>query len=254
MKTRTVLIVEDEYIIAEHLRSMLYGLNYIVKAVAGSVAEALPYLQQTPLPDLVLLDITLGGELDGIDLAHRLRAMHSIPFVFITSLADAATLARVKSTRPHGYVVKPFTQSTVYAALEMAFANHAAEPAGGGAAPEPPEPMEPMPAATPDSLFVREGNRFVRVRVEDVLWVEAEGNYTSVYTSKAKHTLLSSLKEVAERLPTPTFLRIHKSYLVALSGISAVDRQGVHVGQHRLPVGRAYQAELMKRLGLRGLL
>ncbi|WP_310393908.1 LytTR family transcriptional regulator DNA-binding domain-containing protein [Hymenobacter sp.] len=256
METRTVLVVEDEYVIGEHLRSILLGLGYAVRAVVGSVAEALPHLRQAPLPDLVLLDVMLSGELDGIDLAHRLRALHEVPFVFVTSLTDAATLARAKHTRPHGYVVKPFTEQSVYAALEMAFARHAPDPGADAppALPPAPDPAPPPDPPAPDSLFVRERGQLTRVRFEDVLWLQADGNYTSVHTRLAKHTVLSSLKELELRLPPARFIRVHKSYLVALSGIAAVDTQGVLVGEQRIPVGRAYQPELGRRLNLLGLL
>lgn len=252
METRTVLVVEDEYVIGEHLCSILLDLGYAVRAVVGSVAEALPHLQQAPLPDLVLLDVMLSGELDGIDLAHRLRALHEVPFVFVTSLTDAATLARAKHTRPHGYVVKPFTKQSVYAALEMAFARHATDP--GTEAPPAPDPASPPDPPAPDSLFVRERGQLTRVRFEDVLWLQADGNYTSVHTRLTKHTALSSLKELELRLPPARFIRVHKSYLVALSGIAAVDTQGVLVGEQHIPVGRAYQPELGRRLHLLGLL
>lgn len=249
MDARTVLIVEDEYIIAEHLRGILLRLGYAVLGVAASVAEALPYVNGTPAPDLVLLDIMVGGELDGIDLAHRLRALHGGPFVFVTSLTDPATLVRATATRPHGYVVKPFTERSVFAALEMAWASHAAERAGGVAA-----EATPAPAARPDSLFVRERGQLTRVLLADVLWLAADGNYTTIHTRTAKHAVLTSLKELEGRLTGGEFMRIHKSYLVALDKIGAIDHQSVLLAEHRVPVGRSFHAELMRRLGALGIL
>ena len=243
-----ILIVEDEFIIAEHLRSVLEQLGHRVTGVAGRVSEALDSLRQDP-PDLVLLDVNLRGELDGIDLAARLRAEHRIPFIFLTSQANAATVARAKQTRPYGYLVKPFDEQDIYVALEMALAMAAAERA---AVPVPTPPAgEPLTTST-DGLFLRDRKQMVKVKFSDLCWLEADGNYTTLHTTSGKHTTCHPLRHVEERLPAAHFVRVHKSFIVALQRISAFDSQALTVEGTLVPVGRAYQAGLMGRLNLLG--
>lgn len=247
MEGRSILIVEDEFTIAEHLRAVLEGLGHRVTAVVGRVSEALDSLRQDR-PDLVLLDINLRGELDGIDLATRLRAEHHIPFVFLTSQANAATVARAKLTRPYGYLVKPFDEQDIYVALELALAAAAAEQA-------PAVPAAPAPellAAAADGLFLRDRKQMVKVKFSDLCWLEADGNYTTLYTTAGKHTTCHPLKHLEERLPRAEFVRVHKSFIVALRRISAFDSQALTVEGDQVPVGRAYQAALMGRLNLLG--
>lgn len=237
-----VLIVEDEFIIAAHLRTIVEGLGHEVIGVADRATDALALLRgAAELPALVLLDITLRGELDGIDLASRLRAEFALPFVFVTSLADAVTVARAKQARPLGYLVKPFDEQEVFVALEMALA--AAETPSTN----PPAPLD----ATPTSLFVRDRKQLVRVDFADLCWLEADGNYTTLHTCLGvRYTAVAALKQVEERLPAADFLRIHKSYIVALNKITALSGQTVVVVGQNIPVGRAYQSALLSRLNL----
>ena len=116
--TKKILIVEDEFVIAHDLETILEGLNYEVVGIALSEPEAMQYLQQHR-PDMVLLDIQLKGEKTGIDIARVLNKHYHIPFVFISSFADKQTIARVKETNPLGYVLKPFDEREIYIAVEL---------------------------------------------------------------------------------------------------------------------------------------
>ena len=117
---RSVFIVEDEYIIAEDLRSILSDLDYQVVGHSMNASDALVHIKKTA-PDLVLLDIRIEGEIDGIALAKILNDKHNVPFIFITSHADQRTLEGIKETRPLGYVLKPFDRRDLYVALDIGF-------------------------------------------------------------------------------------------------------------------------------------
>lgn len=121
-----VVVVEDETIIAHDLQQTLEELGYGVPGVASD-ADAGLALVRNDEPDLVLIDIVLKGERSGIWLAHVLREEHHIPFVFVTSRADRQTVSRARETRPNGYLIKPFTKNSVFAAAEAALANYADE-------------------------------------------------------------------------------------------------------------------------------
>ena len=119
----SVLVVEDEYMVANELRLILQQANYRVCGHAFSVTKALELLQQER-PDMVLLDIYLQGEQTGIDLARYLSQVN-IPFVFISAYANASLLAEAKATQPYGYLVKPFREQDVLVTIELACYRHA---------------------------------------------------------------------------------------------------------------------------------
>lgn len=114
-----ILIVEDEAIIASEIAMILESLGYIIAGKVRNGDKALDMLTSTK-PDLALLDITIKGTLNGIDLAKSIRKNHHFPYVFLTSHSDLDTLNQVKETLPYGYIVKPFTESDLRSAIELA--------------------------------------------------------------------------------------------------------------------------------------
>jgi diguanylate cyclase (GGDEF)-like protein len=129
-----VLVVEDQLIVADHIRYVLMDLGYEVLALAATGDEAL-HAADLRLPDLVLMDIQLRGPLDGVETATRLIEKHDVPVVYLTSYSDDAMLARAKRTGPYGYIIKPFTDRELRTSIEVALNRHelaakAAEKAG----------------------------------------------------------------------------------------------------------------------------
>ena len=119
-----VLIVEDEPLIAEDIAQGLKKNEFLVSAVVYSKEDAIEQLN-TNLPDMVLLDINLSGEMSGIEIAEKINTQFNIPFIFITSYSDKQTLEKAKFTEPSGYIVKPFNEASLYSTLEIALYNHA---------------------------------------------------------------------------------------------------------------------------------
>lgn len=119
-----VLIVEDEPLIAENLAMYLNNHDYEVVGMAYDYDDGIDQLKQE-IPDIVLLDINLDGQKDGVDLAKFIFENLKIPFIFLSSYSDKATLDRVKNLQPSGYLVKPFHEKTLLATLEISLANYA---------------------------------------------------------------------------------------------------------------------------------
>ena len=120
------LIVEDEALPARDLADIIMRIGYQVCGVAGDYDTAVS-LAHKENPDIALLDIRLRGERTGLDVADYLREHFSLPLVFLTSLSDKETVARVRTLKANGFIVKPFTENIVYAALETAFGNYVQE-------------------------------------------------------------------------------------------------------------------------------
>jgi hypothetical protein len=121
-----VLIVEDEGIVAIDLKKMLLELGFEVAGVAATAEQALETAERQPL-DLVLMDIRIQGEVDGIETARRLRRGHDVPVLYLTAHRDPETLSRAKQTEPFGYLLKPFKKVDLSIALDFAMLRHKLE-------------------------------------------------------------------------------------------------------------------------------
>ncbi|MFB6279714.1 MAG: sigma 54-interacting transcriptional regulator, partial [Salinibacter sp.] len=119
-----ILIVEDEFAVAMELEDHLGALGYTVVDHVMTGAEAVDRAADTE-PDLVLMDVHLDGPMDGVEAARTIRASQSVPVVFVTAYSDDETLQRATDTTPYGYVVKPFEERELYAAVEVALHTHA---------------------------------------------------------------------------------------------------------------------------------
>ncbi|KAM3100644.1 ATP-binding protein [Phormidesmis sp. 146-12] len=128
MPPAQILIVEDESIIALDIQSSLLNAGYEVVAIATCAVEALENVAQFQ-PDLVLMDIRLRGEIDGVETAEKIRQTFHLPVVYLTAHADENTLSRAKITEPFGYILKPFEDRELITTIEIALSRHKAETA-----------------------------------------------------------------------------------------------------------------------------
>ncbi len=123
MSIRKILIVEDEGIIAEDISDSLISLGYRITGIVYSGEEAIQSVTEFR-PDLVLMDVNLQGEIDGITAAEEIRGRFQIPVVYLTAYADENTLRRVNATQPFGYIVKPFEEKNLHTTIQLALHRH----------------------------------------------------------------------------------------------------------------------------------
>jgi PAS domain S-box-containing protein len=126
MEKNKIMVVEDESIVAEHIRRSLLNMGYSVTSVVSSGPSAIKDAEDKS-PDLVLMDIVLDGEMDGIETAKLIRSRFNIPIVFLTAFSDENILQRAKITEPFGYVIKPFNDTDLRINIELALHNHKME-------------------------------------------------------------------------------------------------------------------------------
>jgi signal transduction histidine kinase len=126
MKKITILIVEDEQLVADDLRETLECLGYVVPTMVATGEEAIAMVESLQ-PDLVLMDIRLAGEIDGVEASEQIQSRFNVPVVYLTANADRATLERVKATQPFGYILKPFDERILSTTIEIAVSRHQAE-------------------------------------------------------------------------------------------------------------------------------
>ena len=123
MSLKKILIVEDESIIAEDISDSLISLGYRITDIVYSGEEAIVSAAEFR-PDLVLMDVNLQGEIDGITAAEEISSRFQIPVVYLTAYADEKTLRRVNATKPFGYIVKPFEEKNLHTTIQLALHRH----------------------------------------------------------------------------------------------------------------------------------
>ena len=126
MAKSKIMIVEDEWITADDIRMSLENLGYTVTSMVTSGEEAIKNAEKDK-PDLVLMDIMLKGEMDGIEAASQIRSCYNIPIIYLTAYADEKILERARITEPFGYIVKPFVNEDLKIAIEIALYKHRVE-------------------------------------------------------------------------------------------------------------------------------
>ena len=119
MEKRKILIVEDEYITAEDIKEKLKSVGYKVIGIASTYNKVLELIDNN-MPDLVLMDIKIKGDKNGIETANYVRRHYDIPIIFLTAFSDKKLIEQVKNTEPYGYIIKPFTKEGLYSNIEIA--------------------------------------------------------------------------------------------------------------------------------------
>ena len=233
MISATILIVEDEPLIADDIAMILEKNGYLISEIVDNAEDALRELESSK-PDLILLDVNIEGDKDGIQLAHQINKNFQVPFVFLTSYYDHNTLKRAKATHPKGYVVKPFDEGDLVANIELTLMK-----------------SKLIKSAIPiDKFFVRNHQELKAIEPDDILYAESDDNYANIYTKDQKHVVSHTLKSVEEKLQANGFLRIHKSYLINFRKVTSIHEGYVFIDEVKLPIGRSYKDDLLKNLAI----
>ncbi|MFY0591763.1 LytR/AlgR family response regulator transcription factor [Roseivirga sp.] len=237
-----VLIVEDEVNYADTLEMFVDNLGYEVVGIASNGKKAIDLFNEHG-PDLVLMDINLDGELSGIDLARIFQGQRATPIIFITSFDDKETFGKAKQTGPYAYLIKPFEPETLQRSIELALQHAYAD---GEQVFENNEEV----VLAKSCFFVKDRNKLIKIKLEEILWVEVEDKYCMLHTKDRKFTLRQSLKDLAEKLDPSIFVQTHRSFIVNASEIQDIDMSLfiVRINGAEVPLGRAHKDELVKRL------
>ncbi len=233
MSKATILIVEDEPIIADDIAMVLGKNNYKIGGIVDSAEDAIKQLQTAKF-ELTLLDINIEGKMDGVKLAHYINGWFKIPFVFLTSYYDNNTLQRVKATNPYGYVVKPFAEGDLVANIELALMKSSKN----------------FDKPVSDKFFIRSNSGLNSIHPDEILYAESDDNYANIYTVDKKHVVSHTLKSVEEQLAGRSFIRTHKSYLVNFSKVTSIHEGYVFIQDIKIPIGRTYKEQLLQNLSI----
>ena len=239
-----ILVVEDEMIIAAKISMQLSSLGYEVTGILPRGEEAILHVKDNK-PDIILLDIKLKGKLDGIETAMALQHQGPIPIIFLTANTDDATFNRAKSTKPYAFIAKPFKQLDLQRAIELTISRMAEYTTES---PAENKPGEIHSFILSDRIFIRHKEKMVKVMLAEILYMEADRNYSRIFTSTREYLLCTPLKSIEEKMNMPLFMRIHRSYLINLTHIDEVDESHVMIAKKAVPLGSGMRQQLMHQM------
>lgn len=236
-----ILIVEDKAIIADDIALKLSQLGYEITDIAEDGETALDTLE-THVPDLILMDIRLPGELDGIQTAERILSTRKVPLIYLTAHSDQAIVSRAMSTNPCAYIVKPFDTRELQIAIDLAVHNFEQ-----GAGPSAPEEAPATEYIVNDSIFLKRDHRFEKVAFANIRYIEAHGSYIDICTHERTYTLTMNMSAFGRKFSSPTFMRVHRSYIVNLEKVEALEPHRVVIEGKEIPVSKGFRKELMEK-------
>lgn len=236
-----ILIVEDNVIIADDMQSMLEEIGYEIVDNVIVYEQAVEVLKENQV-DLVLIDIILASDKTGIDLGKHIREHYDIPFIFVTSNSDRATVENAKTVQPNGYLVKPFEQQDLYTSIEIALSNFVQGKKSRSLA-EKEEVGEGFTSNSvlKDSIFVKKQHLYYRIYFDDIRFIKADNVYLEVNTKDKKFLVRSPLKNYLEKLPQNKFYRAHKSYIVNVDHIDAVNSKDILINDTLIPISKDFK-------------
>ncbi len=243
-----VLVVEDESIVSKDIQHSLKKLGYNVVGAASTGEKAID-LVGTEIPDIILMDIMLKGDINGIEAAEVIKSSYAIPIIFLTAYADESTLSKAKITEPYGYILKPFKEIDLHTTIEMAIYKHGKEQqivkerdllyslAGskdGGK----------------DFIFVKTNSKLVKLKTDDIYYIEALKDYVVIHTMDTRYTIHSTMKDIEAKMGKEDFLRVHRSFIVRLDKISTIDYPNLVIEKMDkiIPIGGSYRDDLNNRI------
>lgn len=251
MAQTNVLVVEDESIVSKDIQHSLKKLGYNVVGAANT-GETAVNLALEHMPDIILMDIMLKGEMNGIEAAEAIRKETNIPVIFLTAYADESTLAKAKVTQPYGYIIKPFKEIDIHTSIEMALYKHKKETEILKERDLLYSLVENKEGGGRDIMFVKSNSRLVKLKTSDIYFIEALKDYVVINTLNTRYTVHSTMKDIESKLPEVDFIRVHRSFIVRLDKIVAIEQPNLILENDKkvIPIGGSYKDDLAKRLNL----
>ncbi len=235
----TVLIVEDDFSYALEVEMIVKDLGYQVLAVVNNSEEALKRIAEKQ-PDLMLVDIFIDGNKDGIELAESIKSL-GITTIFITAHNKPQVYERSRGLAPFAFITKPFDKYTLQGTIESAVHLLGSS-----------NTVEAEPLEKSKHFYIKQNNQLDKVNIDAIHWIEADGNYCIIHTDNRRYAVKISLRRLNKKLPEEQFVQIHRSQIVQLAQIQNLDlAMGlVILPTISLPLGPKYKNELLNRLNL----
>jgi len=248
MDNINVLIIEDTKAQSDALAKVLNSNNYNIVGIATSYKDALDLFYNNKV-DIVVIDIFLNGNPDGITFAETINVVPdaSRPFVFLTSSTDRKIFERAKLTQPFSFLMKPFNELEILYAIEMAVEKFYAQN-------DVFLSDEEDTVISKDYLFIKKGKSLKKVLLNEIIYIEVEEKYCNIITEKEKFVILISLTKILNLLDSAIFCRTHRNFIVNTEKIVEIipaDNLILLSGDHKATLSDTYKTIIKKIRTLR---
>lgn len=228
------LIVDDNKLAREALRKLTTQVDFLsLKGECSCSSDAYEILKKVPV-DLVFLDVEMPG-MTGIELIKHLEKRPIV--ILISSNSDYAVEAFELNVAD--YMTKPVSLPRFMLAVSRAKRLFEAN-----------DPKNNQGQKDKDYIFIRSNSVLTKIKIGDILYMQALGDYVNIYTSEKRFTAHITLKGIEEKLPSGKFYRLHRSYLVALDYVDGVNEGTAFIGNHPISIGKQFKKELLAKLNL----
>lgn len=241
MATLKIGIIEDELIVARSISMLLKKMGYSPVKPVRNYEDALNMIR-AEAPDLLLIDIVIDGEKDGIELAKTVNKEFGIPFVFLTANSDTATIQRAKEVRPYAYLVKPFYEKDLHTSIEIAFNNFQEFSKNSE--------VKAETRRNSEFIFVKAGDTFHRLALNDILYIQSDHVYLHIYTEDRNFLIRTKLEDFMGNYSNLGLIRVHRSYAINPKFLKSIGQVTLQVGSKTVPINRNYRQTLMSMLDL----
>jgi len=227
------VIIDDEPLAREGMADYVKEIDFLnlIDTCENPVA-LMKLMDQHPI-DLIFLDIQMP-KMNGIDF---LKIIQKPPMVIITTAYPSYALEGFQ-LNVMDYLLKPITFDRFFKAVSKAREYHQLVNRAT---------VQKTEAAT-DYFFIKCGSKYEKIHFEDILYVEGMQNYITIYTVKGKYVTLLYLKNLEQNLDSHAFIRVHKSYIVAIDKIEAIEGNEIFIQQHRIPISRNYREQVIEQV------
>jgi DNA-binding LytR/AlgR family response regulator len=243
------MVVEDDQVVRTNLELLLEQENHELTGVVDNAADALKLFNEDR-PDLIISDININGDVDGIELVKLINEIEKVPVLFITSIDEKSVFEKAKSANPYAFITKPIQRDLLERSIELAFQNVGQFDEVGQTGGDSENWSEDV--MLKDCFFTKIGNKLKKIRLEDIDYIEVEGKYCSVVVQNRRINVKISLKDFILKLPEKQFLRISRNFVVNVDKIEDIDtfNYQLKLGDREIPISRTYKEDLIKRLNL----
>lgn len=228
------IIVDDNKMARTAIKQLISQVDFLnlVKECSSPI-DAFNYLK-TEKVDLIFLDIEMP-EMTGLELIKNLATRPII--ILITAKKDYAVEAFELNVAD--YIIKPVTLSRFMVAVSKAKELFDSK-----------DQKVELNEKEREYIFVRSESVLIKIKIKDILYIQAMGDYVNIFTTEKRFTVHITLKGIEEKLPKDLFYRLHRSYLIAINHIDNVEENTAYIGSHPIPIGEQFKKELLKKINL----
>ncbi len=244
-----LLVVEDDFFVAEEIQASVETLGFSVSARVDNGKDAIHEVIKNK-PDLAIMDIRIKGEIDGIETAAQLGRDYGIPIIYLTDQSDEETYGRAKSTSPHAFLQKPVTPVTLQRSIELAIVQVYKDQ-------KEREKEQTLEGGTVFNkhYMLKNEKELHAIELASIIRIKADGSYCELKTDQKSWTITRPMATVIKSLNYSDYCRenlvkISRSVAVNLSRVSKISGNKVTVGEESFPFGETYRSLLFERIQL----